>query len=166
MDMMTAIKGRKSIRKYKAKDIPEDVLQEVLEAARLAPSAANRQAWEMIVVRDAQTKTDLVSVCRNQKFVGECAAFLVGVEDPEQKWSKVDVSIMFDHLTLAAHEKGLGTCWIGAFDKDKVGEMLGVPSNRSVAVCMTLGYPDESPSSKPRKSAQELFHWEKFGERR
>jgi nitroreductase len=164
MDVMSAIRGRKSIRKYKPKDIPADVLNELLEAARLAPSAANRQAWELIVVTDPKLRADLVPVCRNQKFVEECSAFLVGVEDPEQKWSRVDVTIMLDHITLAAHAKGLGTCWIGAFEKDKVAAILGVPANRSVAVCLTLGYPDETPSAKGRKTPEELFHYDRYGE--
>jgi nitroreductase len=165
MDVTTAIKGRRSIRKYKKKELPENTLKEVLEDARIAPSAANRQAWELVVVKDAKVKADLVPICKNQKFVEECSVFLAAIEDPEQKWSKVDVSIMMDHITLAAHEKGLGTCWIGAFDKEKVGALLGVPSNRSVAVCMTLGYPDESPEARPRKPLEELVHYNHYGVR-
>jgi nitroreductase len=163
MDVSTAVKSRRSIRKYKKKEIPENVLKEILEAARLAPSAANRQAWEMIVVSDPKLKEELVPICKNQKFVEECSVFLVAVEDPEQKWSKVDCTIMMDHVSLVAHEKGLGTCWIGAYDKDKVAALLDVPKNRSVAMAMTLGYPDESPEAKTRKSAGELFHWNKYG---
>jgi len=165
MDVSTAIRTRRSIRRYKRKDIPENVLKEILEAARLAPTAANRQAWEMIVVKDPRLKAELVPICKNQKFVEDCSVFLAGVEDPEQKWSRVDVSIMFDHVSLAAHERGLGTCWIGAFDKDKVGALLGVPANRTVAVCMTLGHPDEGPEARPRKPADELFHYDRYGAR-
>jgi nitroreductase len=165
MDITTAIRTRRSIRKYKRKEIPESVLKELLEAARLAPSAANRQAWELIVVTDPKLKAELVPVCKNQKFVEDCSVFLVAVEDPEQKWSRVDVTIMMDQVTLAAHEKGLGTCWIGAFDKDKVAELLGVPANRTVAVCLTVGYPDESPEARPRKPLEELVHQNHYGVR-
>ena len=163
MDVTTAIRTRRSVRRYKKKDIPDNVLKEILEAARLAPSAANRQAWELIVVKDPEQKAGLVPFCKNQKFVEECSVFLVAVEDPQQKWSRVDVSIMMDHITLTAHEKGLGTCWIGAFDKEKVGEALGVPGNRTVAVCLTLGYPDESPEARPRKSMDELVYVNRYG---
>ncbi len=163
MDVTTAIRTRRSVRRYKRKDIPDNVLKEVLEAARLAPSAANRQAWELIVVKDPVLKAELVPLCKNQKFVEECSVFLVAVEDPQQKWSRVDVTIMMDHITLAAHEKGLGTCWIGAFDKEKVGEVLGVPGNRTVTVCLTLGYPDESPEARPRKSMDELVFENRYG---
>ena len=163
MDVTTAIRTRRSIRKYKKKELPESVLNELLEAARQAPSAANRQAWELVVVRDPKLKADLVPVCKNQKFIEEAPVFLVAIEDPEAKWSRVDVTIMMDHLTLAAHEKGLGTCWIGAFEKDKVAALLGVPLTRSVAVCLTLGYPDESPEGRPRKPLEELVHHDRYG---
>jgi nitroreductase len=165
MDVATAIRTRRSIRRYKKKNIPEGILKEVLEAARLAPSAANRQAWELIVVKDPHLKANLVPACKNQKFIEECPVFLVAVEDPAQKWSRVDVSIMLDHISLQAHEKGLGTCWIGAFDKDKVGVLLNVPGDRTVAACMTLGYPDEEPDARPRKPAEELLYAERYGSR-
>lgn len=165
MDVTTAIKGRRSIRKYKKKDLPEDVLREVLEAGRTAPTAGNRQSWELVVVQDAKLRAELVAACKNQKFVEEAAVFLAGIEDPEQKWSKVDLTIVMDHISLEAHSKGLGTCWIGAFDPARVGEVLGVPSNRTVAVCMTLGYPDESPEARTRKHLNELVHYNQYGVR-
>lgn len=165
MDVSTAIRTRRSVRRYKRKDIPDEVLKDVLEAARLAPSAANRQAWEMVVVKDPQLRQELVPLCKNQRFVGECSVFLVAIEDPAQKWSRVDATIMLDHVTLEAHEKGLGTCWIGAFDKAQVGALLNVPPNKEVMACMTLGYPDEEPDARPRKPAEELLHIDRYGVR-
>jgi len=141
------------------------MLRDVLEAARLAPSAANRQAWEMIVVKDPKLRQELVPMCKNQKFVAECPVLLVAIEEPAQKWSRVDATIMLDHVTLEAHEKGLGTCWIGAFDKAQVGALLGVPPNKEVMACMTLGYPDEDPEARPRKPVGELFYHDRYGER-
>jgi nitroreductase len=72
---------------------------------------------------------------------------------------------MLDHVTLEAHSKGLGTCWIGAFDREKVGALLGVPAEKAVTACMTLGYPDEEPDARPRKPAEELFHRDRYGTR-
>jgi nitroreductase len=89
----------------------------------------------------------------------------VAIEEPAQKWSRVDATIMLDHVTLEAHEKGLGTCWIGAFDKAQVGALLGVPPNKEVMACMTLGYPDEDPEARPRKPVGELFYHDRYGER-
>ena len=163
MPVMSAIKNRRSIRRYKRKKIPENDLMKILEAARLAPSGANRQFWKMIVVQDEERKKGLVPLCKNQKFIEECSAFIAGIDDPSQKWYRVDVAIALDHLTLAAYSKGLGTCWIGAFDPEKVAEYLGVPKGQVVTVCMTLGYPDEAPEERTRKPAEELFYWEKYG---
>ncbi|MBC7108115.1 MAG: nitroreductase family protein [Methanomassiliicoccales archaeon] len=165
MGVMDVIRGRRSIRKYKKKPIPEDLLTEILEAARLAPSGANRQFWKLIVVRDEERKKGLVPLCRDQKFIEDCSAFIAAVDDPSQKWYRVDVAIALDHLSLAAAEKGLGTCWIGAFDPEKVAEYLGVPKGLVVTVCMTLGYPAESPEPRPRKPLEELVFWEKYGEK-
>jgi nitroreductase len=120
----------------------------------------------MIVVQDAERKRGLVPLCKNQKFIEECSAFIAAVDDPSQKWYRVDVAIALDHLTLAAHAKGLGTCWIGAFDPEKVAEYLGVPKGKVVTVCMTLGYPDEAPEERTRKPTEELFYWEKYGDKR
>lgn len=163
---MDAIEGRRSIRKYKKKMILENDLMEILEAARLAPTGANRQFWKMIVVLDDAKKRALVSLCKGQKFIEDCSAFIAGVDDLSQKWNRVDLAIAFDHLTLAAHSKGLGTCWIGAFDPEKVAEYLEVPKGQVVTACMTLGYPDEAPDARSRKPIEELFHWEKYGGRK
>lgn len=162
---MNAIKNRRSIRKYKKRRIPENDLKAVLEAARLAPSGANRQFWKMIVVQDEERKKELVPLCNNQKFIEDCSAFIAGIDDPSQKWYRVDIAIAMDHLTLAAYSKGLGTCWIGAFDREKLAEYLGVPKGQVITVCMTLGYPDEAPEPRTRKPAAELFYWERYGVR-
>ena len=163
MDVMTAIKNRRSIRRYQAKQIPQDVLLQVLEAARLAPSGANRQPFQLIVVTDPEKKKGLVPLCKNQHFVEEAPVFIAGVDDPQQKWNKVDLSIALDELSLAASEKGLGTCWVGAFDPDKLAAYLGVPNDKVITVCMSLGYPDESPEARPRKAQNELIFWNSYG---
>ena len=123
MDAIETIKNRRSIRKYKAKEIPQDVLLQVLEAARLAPSGANRQPFHLIVVTDPEKRKELVPICKNQRFVGEASVFIAGVDDPQQKWNRVDLSIALDHITLAAAENGLGTCWVGAFEPEKMADI-------------------------------------------
>ena len=163
MEVKTAIENRRSIRKYKAKPIPQSVLLELLEAARLAPSGANRQPFQLIVVTDPVKKKGLVPLCKNQAFVDEASVFIAGIDDPQQKWSKVDLSIALDHLSLAAVEKGLGTCWVGAFDPEKLAEYLGVPKDKVITVCMSLGYPDESPDARSRKPIKDITYWNKYG---
>lgn len=165
MDVMRAIMSRCSVRRYEREELPRKVLVELLEAARLAPSGMNRQPWELVVVTDQERKRALVPICNNQRFIEDCSAFIAGVDDPGQKWERVDLAIALDHLSLAATERGLGTCWIGAFDRDRLAEFLSVPSGRKVTVCMTVGYPAESPRPRPRRGLDELVHWEHYGNR-
>lgn len=165
MEVRGAIKTRRSIRKFKRKELPREVLDHLLEMARAAPSGANRQPWEIVVITDRQRLKGLVPICRDQAFIADCSAFLVGIDDPQQKWAKVDLSIALDHLSLAAVEEGLGTCWIGAFDQAKMSEYVGAPPDRVVTVCMALGYPDETPPARGRKKFEELFSWDRFGVR-
>jgi len=165
MDVTGAIKARRSIRKFKRKEIPPELLDHMLEMARIAPSGANRQPWEMVVITDRQRLKDLVPICKDQSFVGDCSAFLVGIDDPQQKWAKVDLTIALDHLTLAAVDEGLGTCWIGAFDQARMAGFIGLPADRTITVCLALGYPDETPAARGRKKAEDLFFWDRHGER-
>ncbi|NYT11243.1 MAG: nitroreductase [Methanomassiliicoccales archaeon] len=163
MNVLNAIKKRRSIRKYTKKPILEKDLRELLEVARLAPSGSNRQPWEIILVRDETRKKELVPLCKDQKFIADCSVLLVGVDNPEQKWQRVDLAIAFDHIALAAVEKGLGTCWIGAFDREAVARYLKVPEGKVVTACLTLGYPAEDPEPRHRKEMEDLFHWEEYG---
>jgi len=162
LDLTTVIQKRRSIRKYKDKEIPRELLTQILEAARQAPSGANRQPWQLVVVTDAEKRKALVPICKDQKFVGECSAFIAGIDDPSQKWARVDVAIAMEHIALAAVDKGLGTCWIGAFDPEKLRIALAVPAGMVVTAGMTLGYPDEAPEARTRKNLNELVHWESF----
>ena len=159
------MRKRRSIRKYKDKEIPADILVEILETARLAPSGANKQPWQLVVVTDPQVKKGLVPICKEQKFVADCSAFIAAVDEAGQKWVKVDAAIALEHIALAAVDRGLGTCWIGAFDPEKMGAYLGLPSGRQVTVCMTLGYPDEEPEARPRKEMKEIVSWNRYGNR-
>ena len=125
-------------------------------------SGANRQPWQLVVVTDAEKRKALVPICKDQRFVGECSAFIAGIDDPSQKWARVDVAIAMEHIALAAVDKGLGTCWIGAFDPEKLRIALAVPAGLVVTAGMTLGYPDEAPEARTRKNLNELVHWESF----
>lgn len=115
------------------------------------------------MVRDETRKKELVPLCKDQKFIADCSVLLVGVDNPEQKWQRVDLAIAFDHIALAAVEKGLGTCWIGAFDREAVARYLKVPEGKVVTACLTLGYPAEDPEPRHRKEMEDLFHWEEYG---
>ena len=169
MDVLTAIKERRSIRKYSAKPVEEEKLQKVLEAARLSPSARNQQEWKFIVVKDSETRKRLTEEAINQPFVGEAPIILVccGTETESimrcgQPRYTVDLSIATAYMILAAYEQGLGTCWLGSFDENKVKEILDIPEDVRVVSITPLGYPDESPAPKPRKELDEIISYDKY----
>ena len=169
MDVMTAIKTRRSIRAYKDKPIEDEKLEAVLEAGRLAPSASNLQEWKYVVVKDKALRGKLVDAANGQRFVGQAAAVIVAcavqtdhVMPCGELSYPIDVAISVDHMTLAAVEQGLGTCWIGAFRQDEVRRLLGIPEEVRVVVLLPIGYPDVSPTPKPRKSIQEITSYEKW----
>lgn len=164
MDVKQAIESRRSIRKYEKRKIPKDVMDDLLAAARAAPSSSNKQAWKILVVTDDEMRRRLVPVSGGQSFVGDCSAYLVGISEPNVGYSPIDITIALDHLSLRAVELGLGTCWIGDFDPMRVKEILGVPIDHDVPVCMTLGYPSTVPAARRRKDVSALFRedtWER-----
>src|SRR3990170_89978 len=158
MDVSTAISERSSTRAYKATDVEEDKLRKVLEAARLSPSASNRQEWKFIVIRNKEAKRKLAKAAFGQSFIGEAPVVIVacGTESKAmlgcgQPTHTVDVSIAFAYMILQAYELGLGTCWIGAFKEDEVKKILKVPEQVRVVAMTPLGYPNQLPSQKSRK---------------
>jgi len=142
LDVLETIKIRRSIRKYKPEAIPDEKLRKIFEAARLAPSAGNRQPWRFVVVQDADRKRALAKVANNHMFLADAAAIVVAVGVPEisEKWHDKDVMIAGEHMVLAAAALGYGTCWIGAFNEQKVKEILGVPDEIRVVELMPVGF--------------------------
>ena len=170
MDVMEAIKSRRSVRSWQAKPIESEKLQRVLEAGRLAPSANNRQPWRFIVVTDEAVRRQLVHAANDQAFVGKAPVVLVGcaVETDRimacgQHCYPMDLSIAMTQMMLAAVAEGLGTCWIGAFNELEVKRILGVPAEVRVVELMPIGYPDSANiPPRPRKSAQEFCIYERW----
>jgi len=170
MDVLIAIKTRKSVRKYLKRNVEEEKLTAILEAGRLAPSASNRQEWRFVVVRAPEKRVKLAEAANQQTFVGEAPVVIAAcaVTDAHlmrcgQACYPIDVAIALDHMSLAAAELGLGTCWIGAFDEDQVKKILNIPQEIRVVALMPLGYPsDPSVISKNRLPLSEIVkhdHW-------
>ena len=170
MTVMEAIRTRRSVRAYNPIEIPGDVLAQMKDAIRLAPSACNFQPWKFILVTDAQIKEQLVEAARGWKWIADAPVVVVAVGIPHKCFKKmggyrvsvdVDVAIAMDHLTLAAVEAGLGTCWIGAFDEDRVKALLKIPHDARVVAITPLGQPAKSglnhPDADNRKPAEEIF---------
>ena len=171
MELKEVIEKRESIRDYEDKPIPQDKLLRVLEAARLAPSGSNRQPWKFVVVKDRQTRQKLAQAAEGQTFVGKAPVVIAAVATipelvmicgvPEYA---VDLAIAVDHLTLAAVDEGLGTCWIGAFSQEKVRNILKIPKSCRTVALLPLGFPKQQGRPKVRKSLDEIVCYETFKE--
>ncbi len=165
MNTLQAILERRSIRKYRREPLPKEHLQQILEAGRQAPSAANRQPWHVIVVEDAEQRRQLADACNGQLWMADAAYILVALGSPEtsSKWYKLDIGIALQNTILMARNLGYGTCWIGAFDAAKVKEICQVPDGWEAVVCVPLGVPDECPAARERKAWGEIFSAGHFG---
>jgi nitroreductase len=168
MDVFEAIKGRRSIRAYSSKEVEDDKLKKVLDAGRLAPSAANMQDWKFIVVKDESTRKKLAQAAGGQKFVGTAPVVLVGCGTAQKEMTcdqftyPIDVSIALSFMFLEAHELGLGTCWLGNFYENEVKKVLNIPEHIRVVAMTPLGYPSEEPEPRPRKELNEFASFETY----
>ena len=167
MELMDVIRKRRSVRRYKPDPVPEEEIKYILESARLAPSWANKQCWRFVVVTDQAVK-DAVGAAGN-RWIAKAPVIIVACADPtdvgvkgDQHYYLVDIGIAMEHLVLAAAERGLGTCWIGWFNEAKVREALGIPENIRVVASTPLGYPNEEPADRGRKSLEEISSYNKF----
>ena len=167
MDFAALIRNRYSVRAYKPDAVEEDKLQQVLEAARLAPTAANRQPFQIVVIHTAGREAALRRIYDRDWFV-QAPLVVCACGIPAQNWVRrdgknyndVDVTIAMDHLILAATDLGLGTCWIAAFDPAAAREVLGLPEGVEPVAFTPLGYPADELRPKVRKALSELVRYE------
>ncbi len=169
--LMELIEARRSIRSYKDQEIEEDKMNYVLQAFRKAPSAKNIQPWKLVVVKNKKVIKDLAIACNNQTFMEEAPVIVVACAKEEEAYGvmggymssyPIDIAIALEHLVLAATEKGLGTCWIGAFKEQLVKDILRVPKDVRVVALTPLGYPAREASSRGRKPLTEIICYDKY----
>ncbi|HEX3034474.1 MAG TPA: nitroreductase family protein [Thermodesulfobacteriota bacterium] len=165
MDTFDCIRKRRDIRSFLDKDVPDDVIKKIVEAGRLAPSAMNLQPWHFVVVKDKGTLKDLGKFCTSGRFIVGASFAVVVVTDPSNRWHEIDGTRAVQNMSLAAWNEGVGTCWIGAIEREKVKEMLNIPRNLHILTILPFGYPEEFTvkRKKIRKTPDQVFHWEKFG---
>jgi len=165
MSLIEDILTRRSIRRYETKDIPEEILRQILEAGRQAPSAVNRQPIRFVIVKDPDL---LKNLCDNAitRFVKTAPIAIVGCADVKSlltgKWAVVDATIAMQNMVIAAWTLVVGSCWIGACNEEKVKEMLKIPEKWKVVALITLGYPAEQPKPRNKKPFEELFSFNSF----
>lgn len=173
MDVFEAIQKRRSVRAYESTPVSNEMIEKILDAARLAPSAGSIQPRQFIVVTDAEKRKTLAR--RFARFLAESPVVIVGCGDEKAspKWYAIDVAIAMQNMVLAATGEGLGTCWVGTFDEKQVKEMLKIPENLRVVALLALGHPREKLDIlskvvhfiRPKKKLEKIAHLEEYGKR-
>jgi len=173
MEFYKVLKTRRSVRNYLPDTIPDEALDRVMEAVRMAPSGSNKQPWKFIIVTDPEVKEKLQKACKNQPFISQAPAAIVACGYDVNynrggymgdKTFLVDVSIAFTHLILAARAEGLGTCWLGDFENSGVKDLLDIPDDWDVVAVTPLGYPqvDAFKETNRRKPMSEIISLGQF----
>lgn len=173
MDIFQVIKDRRSIRKYTDRPVEQEKIEQVLEAARLAPSWKNLQCWRFLVLREAAKKEAILGAFPDdnpgKKAIAQAPAVIVICADPDEsgvengiEYYIADTAIAFTHLCLAAHAIGLGTCWMGWYDEAVVKNALGIPGGLRVVGITPIGYPDQEPKPRPRKELCDITYFDEW----
>lgn len=171
MEIYEALGTRRSVRSF-TKDTPSrEALERILEAAREAPSANNLMPWKLVVVSDPETRAALATG-KYGKFLADTPIVIVGCGDRQAspEWHAVDTAIALEHVVLAAAAEGLGSCWVGSFDKTAVLKAIGIPEGFEVIALIALGFPKDKPDIlrlasrliHPTKTLSSLVSMENF----
>ena len=180
MEVVEAIKTRRSIRRYKTTPVDDKTIELVLEAARWAPSWDNTQCWRFIVVRDSKIRDELANITTYNNSateairkapvvivacaeLGKSGYYHGELATDKGDWYMFDVALAMQNLALAAHSLGLGTVHVGLFDAKKAASILGLPEDFCVVEMTPLGYPDQEPRPTPRKELSEIVFYNRYG---
>ena len=174
LDIFQVFTDRRSIRRYKDRPVEADKIERVLDAARLAPSWKNLQCWRFLVLDDQSLRTAILEAFPEgnpgRKAIAAAPVAIVVCADPAEsevangiEYYVADSAIAFEHLCLAAHALGLGTCWIGWFDETVIRKALGIPDLIRIVGVTPLGYPDQEPKARPRKTLAEIAFYNHWG---
>ena len=180
MDVKTAIENRRSIRNYQPKPVEKEKLEMLLEAARLAPSSSNRQPWRFFLAAEPEIKAKIAGAC-SQDFIQQAPVIILCYADLGSYQSRkikafarrilsgdigfqklvprafLDTAIAIEHMVLQAVELGLGTCWVRLVNADKLPGMIKIPDHYVFVSLLTVGYPAEAPSPRPRLKREEII---------
>ncbi|HPE57323.1 MAG TPA: nitroreductase family protein [Bacteroidales bacterium] len=164
MSFLNLAKSRFSLRKYTTQPVSDDDLKNILEAGRVAPSAVNYQPWKFLVIREKET-LEMVHTLYHREWFKQAPVVIIILADHEQSWIRsdgkdhadIDIAIAADHMTLAATDLGLGTCWVCNFDKQKTIEAFKLPENLEPLVFLPLGHPDQETDVNRHKTKRKPF---------
>jgi len=173
MDIFQVFSNRRSIRKYKDTPVEREKIEQILDAARLAPSWKNMQCWRFLVLTDPEHRVKTLDAFPDdnpgKKAIAEAPVVIVVCADPLEsgvengiEYYIADTAIAFEHLCLAAHALGLGTCWMGWYDEEQIKQALGIPATMRIIGLTPLGYPDQVPKPRPRKTLEEIVFFNEW----
>lgn len=167
MDVFECVRTLSSVRSFIDKQVPEDVIMKVMEAGRLAPSAHNDQPWEFILIKNKKVLKKMEEYCISGRFVSQAGFAVVILTDKSSKWFQIDTTRAAQNMALTAWSFDLGTCWIGRLDTGGIMSLLDIPYRWQVLTVLPFGYFNKgySASAKYRKSPQEVFHLDRYGEK-
>ena len=172
MELNEAIKKRRSIRAYKTQEVPEKVVEKLIEAASFAPSAGNIQAWKFVITRKPDAKKKLAQAAR-QAFIEEAPVVIVVCANKKRAeigygfrgktlYCIQDTAAATQNILLTAYSLGLGTCWIGAFNEDQAKKAVNAPEEMVPVAIIPVGYPNETPAQRNRIPIIQIMHYESF----
>lgn len=165
MNFLELVKSRYSVRGYLQRGVEPEKLEYILQCARVAPSACNRQPWRIIVLRDTEARQSVAESASRFGWLNEAPLLLVVVADDSQAWHRgcdgrnhadIDAAIITEHIVLAATEQGLGSCWVCAFDVEQCHKALSLGNNERAVAIIPIGYASGEPSSRPRKEIEQI----------
>jgi nitroreductase len=158
-----AIKGRRSIRKYRPDPVPREIIEDIVDCGRLAPSARNDQPWEFVVVTEQSIREEIAAAARFGKFIADAPVCLLAFARPTRRFVE-DTSAAFENMLVAAYAHGLGTCWVAGHNtpyENEIARICKVPGDYRLVAMSPLGYPDEEGAVHKRE-LEEVLHWESF----
>ena len=166
MDVYRSIRTRVAVRSFTPDPIPEPAIKKILRAGQWAPSRRNTQPWHFIVIRDRQTLAQLASMTSGGPYIAD-APLAIAIVMENARMSQFDAGRLIENMLLVAWSEGIGTCFVGGFDHDKVKELLDIPQDMDFITVMPYGYPTEAAKSggKRRKPLSEITHVERFWEK-
>jgi len=168
MTLLDIIRKRYSCRAYHKKPVEQEKLDQLFEAARLAPSAINTQDWRFVVVTDNQIKSQLAQTTNRPDVFEKAGAIIAACSNSDhimrcgQPIAPIDVAIALEHIALQAAELSLGTCWIGSFDAEKVRTILDIPDDIQIIELMTVGHPADTPKEPKREPIEKIVCYDKW----
>jgi nitroreductase len=173
LEVFEAIRGRRSVRAFRDRNVTEEIVDQLIDAAHWAPSAGNIQPWEFIIVRKPDIKKRLAKAALEQTSIIDAPVVIVVCADENRSMQRYgdrgktlfclqDTAAAVQNILLTAHSLGLGSCWIGAFTEEEAEEILQLPQHTRPVAIIPVGYPAENPLPRNRRPANQITHFETF----